>query len=72
MSESIARCRSCAKPIWWQVNKSGKRQPMDYDMTQNQPTTMPHHATCPQALRWKAERSSAVRDDPETLPWWYR
>lgn len=54
-TEKIGRhteCRSCGKPIWWRVNPSGKRQPMDYDLEHDVPTEMPHHATCPQARVW--------------------
>jgi hypothetical protein len=74
MPEPMSRCRSCQRPIWWRVNPSGKRQPMDYDLVANQPAQSPHHATCPLVQEWRKTRSTAVREMAETepLPWWFR
>jgi hypothetical protein len=73
MAEFMARCRSCQAPIWWRLNPSGKRQPLDFDMVVGQPTQTPHHATCPSAQQWRKARSAAVTEPPEEapLPWWY-
>jgi len=72
----IAHCRSCLKPIWWRVNPSGKRQPMNIDPETNQATQTPHHATCPSVQQWRKTRSTAVREsteaETEPLPWWFR
>lgn len=57
----LSRCRSCGAPIWWRKNPSGKFQPMDYDLTTNQATDMPHHATCPERDRWRTPRPSSGR-----------
>lgn len=49
----VARCRSCHRPVWWRVNPSGKKQPMDYDLVTATATQTPHHATCPNAADWR-------------------
>lgn len=52
MSVELSYCRSCGKAIWWRVNPSGKRQPMDV-AADGKPSDMPHHATCPSAAEWR-------------------
>lgn len=49
----VAHCNSCHAPIWWRLNPSGKRQPMDYDLVTAMPTDMPHHATCKDRDKWR-------------------
>jgi hypothetical protein len=56
----VNRCRSCGALIYWRVNPSGARQPFDWDARQRMPTTMPHHATCPQGREWQRRRSRTV------------
>jgi len=57
--DGIARCRSCAAPIWWRKNPSGKAQPMDFDLATMTRTETPHHATCPMAKEWRGRTRHA-------------
>jgi len=54
--EPPTHCRSCGAWIWWRINPSGKKQPFDYDKEHEEPTGMPHHATCPQGRQWQRSR----------------
>jgi hypothetical protein len=68
----IQKCRSCGADIVWAVTPSGARQPLDakpdkriaLEMSDDGApplarivnTYTPHHATCPDAERWRKRR----------------
>lgn len=69
----MSRCKSCGAPLWWRVNPSGKRQPMNVDLVTGTDTQTPHHATCPSVAQHRTPQPTAAPDAPaEPLPWWYR
>ncbi len=69
---TIDRCRSCQAEIVWTVNENGNNQPFDAKpigkvwflhhrvgqppLALSRNHYMPHHATCPQADRWRGQR----------------
>jgi len=72
VNEPVSHCRGCNQAIWWRLNPSGKRQPMDYDLVTGQPTQTPHHATCPQVQRFRRQAEPEAVARTAELPWWFR
>lgn len=57
--QELGWCRSCARPVMWIEQPSGKRPPFDVDehgavvMENGRPRS--HFATCPQAPAWRGK-----------------